>query len=573
MFQSDDEKLRVSDAIVRVLDEAGVAHVLGIPGGHTGGLFRSLYQHPNISTHLVREESIGTVMAEAYGRLVGSPIAVIGQGEWIVGNAGQALMEAHLGSSPLLVLTDMTDAGPLSHHGPYQDGSGNYGSWDTRQALASVCKRVMVAQYPAQAVQMVQLALKHASTGEPGPVAVVFQRDSLRGRVDRDSTPNLYPTQFYLPRRTRAIDAELLENAADLLASASRPVIIVGNGVRLAHARDAVLALADVWDSPVVTTASGKGAVDERHARAAGVMGLFGWSGANAVVAESDVVLALGTKLGPVDTGDEHTALLSTTRQTIVQIDIEALNVAWTYPVSVPIVGDLAVQVPEITDRLRRRTMADRCRTALQRVQESWGDGGPVAVDSEEGISPRTTIELLAENVPDDAVVTCDAGENRLFMMQWYRVPSHGEYLQPAAGGGMGYAVPAALGAALAFPGRCAVAVCGDGGFAMSLHALMTAVQEQLPVAVVVLNNGALGWVAHGMGEQAVAAHFAAFDHSAIARAIGCEAPVVRNRADLVDALQRIGKATRPLVIDVPTTMEVSFKDLLSDLDGLDAHS
>ena len=106
-------------------------------------------------------------------------------------------------------------------------------------------------------------------------------------------------------------------------------------------------------------------------------------------------------------------------------------------------------------------------------------------------------------------MITCDAGENRLFMMHWFRTAAGGEYLQPAAGGGMGYAVPAAMAARLADPDRPVLAVCGDGGFAMSIHALMTAIQEDLPIAVLVFNNGALGWVLHGMGERAVAANFA----------------------------------------------------------------
>src|SRR5205085_3383675 len=122
----------------------------------------------------VREESIGSYMAEAYGRLTGRPLVVMGQGEWIVGNAGQGYMEALLGSSPLVILTEMSDGGPLSHHAPYQSGTGDYGTWDARTALAGVTKRVMVSYNPAQAVQHTQLALKHAMTGDPGPVAVVF---------------------------------------------------------------------------------------------------------------------------------------------------------------------------------------------------------------------------------------------------------------------------------------------------------------------------------------------------------------------------------------------------------------
>lgn len=566
-----DGETRVADAVVAVLADAGVRFVVGIPGGFTGTLFRSLYEHPSIRTVLVREESIGSAMADAYGRTTGEPMVVMGQGEWIVGNAGQGLLEASLGASPVVVLTDLTDAGVLSHHGPYQDGSGNYGNWDTKKALEAVCKRVMVSHFPAQSVQMVQLALKHALTGEQGPAAVVFHSDSLRGRLTEESVPTIYPVGGYLPRPSHAVDGDLVGEVARVVHTARRPVIVAGNGVRVGKARAELARFARTCDVPVVTTASGKGVFPEIDPLAGGVMGAFGWQSANDVVADSDVVVAVGTKLGPSDTGDEHEGLLSPGRQTIVQIDVEPLNIGWTYPVDHAIVGDARAQLAALVESFRAlgpvgRTVGAAERVADARAASPWfgRDTARTDDDGTPSIHPPESIGLLAETVPDDTIVTCDAGENRLFMMQWFRVPSRGEYLQPAAGGGMGYAIPAALGARLAHPDRPVVAVCGDGGFGMSLHSLMTAVQEQLPITVVVLNNGALGWVAHGMGERAVASHFAPFDHAAIARAIGCEAIHVRDSAELESALRRIPDITVPFVIDVPTSMAISFKDVMS---------
>lgn len=557
--------------MIGVLEEAGVRYVVGIPGGHVGQLFSSLYEHPTIRTLLVREESIGTAMAEVYGRLNGRPMAVIAQGEWIVGNAGRGLIEARLGASPIVVLTEMTDAGPLSHHGPYQDGSSNYGSWDTRQALDAICKQVFVSDYPEQAVQHTQLALKHALTGEQGPVAVVFRRDSLAGRLDRDRNPRLYPTPAYLPVRSTVVDTVAIESAAAALDAATRPVIIAGNGVRLSAAQSQLAALARVLDAPIVTTQSGKGTVDETAATSAGVIGAFGWPSANEIVANSDCIVAIGTKLGPVDTGDEHPGLIDPRRQTLVQIDIEPLNAAWTFPVDHVVTGDAAVVLEELT-----RLLDPHDRGALgaaRRVAAARHDGPPQPsgdAASTGTIEPRVTIERLRAQLPSNAVVTADAGENRLFMMQWFRTGSGGEYLQPGSGGGMGYAIPAALAAKLTYPDRTVVAVCGDGGFGMSMHAQTTAVQEDLPIVVVVLNNRALGWVANGLGRRAIASHFADFDHAAIARAIGCDGIQVTDEVELDDALARIDDLTRPLVIDGRTSMNVSFKDLMSDFSAID---
>ncbi len=256
-------------------------------------------------------------------------------------------------------------------------------------------------------------------------------------------------------------------------------------------------------------------------------MGPFGWSSANSLVSKADVVLAIGTKLGPSDTMSENVALLDPTRQTMIQIDVEPLNAGWTFPVDVALIGDAGF----VMDRLGEASGSGSLRSqdALERVaaarQVRDADRHRLTTPDvdELPLDPQRTISLIEEAFADDGIITCDAGENRLFMMQWYRTKRNGEYLQPAAGGGMGYAVPAAMAAKLAAPPRSALAVCGDGGFAMSIHALMTAVQERLPIGVVVLNNGALGWVLHGMGDKAVAAHFAEFDHAEIARSLGCE--------------------------------------------------
>ena len=181
--------------------------------------------------------------------------------------------------------------------------------------------------------------------------------------------------------------------------------------------------------------------------------------------------------------------------------------------------------------------------------------------------TPQRVIALMNRMIPENAIVTCDAGENRLFMMRWYRNKRPGGYLQPAAGGGMGHAVPAALGAKLFAPTAPVVAVCGDGGFSMSQHGLMTVVEEQLPIGVVVFNNRALGWVLHAMGDEVVAAEFADFDFAATARTLGCDGIHARSVPELEEAFSRLASLERPLVINVPMGLDTSFRDILDPLD------
>jgi acetolactate synthase I/II/III large subunit len=562
-------EMDVSEAIVWALAEAGVPYVLGMPGGNTGGIFSALHGHPTMRAVQVREEAIGSTMAEAYGRLTGKPLVIMGQAEWIAGNAGQGYMEALMGSSPLVILTDMSDGGSLAHHGQYQSGTADYGNWDVRKTLEGMTKRVFCSYSPAQAVQHTQLALKHALTGTPGPVAVAFHSEALRGRVGPDTRPQLWSTRRYLMGSNQALDVSALESAAQAIVESTRPVVIAGNGVRVGQACDVLGRFARELELPVATTAGGKGVFPETDPLSLGVMGTFGVPEANVEIAAADLIIAVGTRLAPIDTADENPSLLDAGRQTFVQIDVEPLNVGWTYPVDHPIVGDAAHVLPELQNAVGGEPRAawglgaDRVAASRDRYGEPLGDGYH---DDTMPLASRRIVRALQDTLPGDTIVTSDAGENRLFMLHWFKSLLPGGYLMPAAGGGMGYAVAAALGARLAYSDNPIVAVCGDGGFAMSIHALMTSVQEELPIVVVVLNNNALGWVLHGMGDKAVASRFAEFDHAEIARSVGARGVRVESVTHLEETLAEIPNLRETLVIDVPESLTTSFKDIVQPI-------
>src|SRR5262252_10297407 len=209
------EELPARVLVARVLAEAGIEYVFGISGGHTGRIIAGLSQHQNqIRTVLVREESLAGVMAEIYGRLTRKPGVMIGQGPWVLGNGLIGTLEAHLSSSPMLLLTDFSDAPHFQLHAPYQQATGDYGSWDARRAFGGVTKQVMQAQEPLAAVQATQLAIKHALSGQMGLVAILFSHDALAGNVGPDAAPALYPTRYYLPPDPPPADPRDIEAAA-----------------------------------------------------------------------------------------------------------------------------------------------------------------------------------------------------------------------------------------------------------------------------------------------------------------------------------------------------------------------
>ncbi|OLT18641.1 hypothetical protein BJF78_00575 [Pseudonocardia sp. CNS-139] len=423
-------------------------------------------------------------------------------------------------------------------------------------------------------MQNVQLGIKHALAGDRGPVALLFSQSALRTKVGPASRPALYPTARYLDRPAPVPQDAQLREVLALLRGAAAPAVLAGNGVRVAQAYPQLQALAEKLALPVATSGGGKGVFSEVHDLALGVCGTFGRPAANHVLGQADLVLVLGSRLAPPDTANENPAVLDPGRQTIVQVDVEPVNTSWTFPADVPVVGDLAATLdrllelgeqdgwisPEVHAGRTAAVTAAQDEHGRFDVDGSFSDASPVL--------PERVVKVLVDTLPADTMVTCDAGENRLFMMHLYQTRTAGKYLQSAGVGGMGYAVPAALAAKLVDPGSPVVAVCGDGGFGMSMNGMMTALEQDIPIVVVVMNNAALGWVYNGQGDRRITAELGSYDYAAIARSMGCGGTRATTDAEFAAALKEALASGRPWVVDVSTalTREHSFLQVTSPL-------
>ena len=291
-------------------------------------------------------------------------------------------------------------------------------------------------------------------------------------------------------------------------------------------------ALADLLAIPVGTTATGKSAIADVHPLALGVFGNWGQAVANEVVSTADTVLVVGSRLAPTDTCFENPELLDADRQTFLQIDVDPLNIGRHYPVTAAIVADareaLAALVAEITPAVtaaKREAMARRRAhlAELKTLHRYFAE--PEQRSDDVPLRPERVITELARRLDERAVVTMDAGANRLYMTHYFQCRGAGTVYQPSSIGGMGYALPAAMAAKLAAPERDCVAVCGDGGFAMTMNALFTAAQYKIPAVTVVLNNSVLGWVKDGQrrrGNRFIASELGRQDYARIAQSMGC---------------------------------------------------
>ena len=554
---------RANEKIADALIEAGIDHAFGIPGGSTFSVFDALYDRQDkVKVILTRHEHAAACMADMYGRMTGKPGVVMGQGAFIASNAGLGIMEAYMFGSPMLVLTDTSDRG-LPLHGNYQSGSGEYGSFDLPGIIRAMTKFCAYAVTPEEAVIGTQLAIKHATTGRPGPAGVVMRALAVSGEISPERLERMHDTAGYLTHSRGVAPNEDIERALEILLEAQRPVIIAGSGILNAKAYDELRELAEALGIPVATSYRGKSAFPEVHPLALGMMGGFGQKVANSVIAEADLLLVVGCRLDPNDTLGGSPRLIDPKRQRIVQIDVEPRNTGWTFPVEMGITGDARTVLRQIMKALEVKSGGELAapRERLEAVAsakeaEAYFEAPELYSDASP-LLPQRIVKAIDNAVDPSTLVTLDAGNNRIWMAHFFKSKEAGTVFCPGGIAGMGWGPPAALTAKLLHPDRPVLSVSGDGGFAMTAHVLSTAVQYNLPVTFLVMNNSVLGNVRdpqfHMMNGRVMASEFVETDFAQIGRAFGCQGVRIDNPDELEPAIREALNSSAPTVIDAIT--------------------
>lgn len=597
------------DRVVDTLEALDVEFVFGYPGGRIIEVFETIgHRETDISVVRPRDEREASVMAEAYGRMTGSPAVLAGQGPWIgsLGTIGQ--MEARLGSSPMVVLTEASERGDYSTLAPYQQARGDYGGLSLPKILDGVTKEWWFPRTPNETVRSVQLAFKHATAGRNGPCAVIFDGSAITDELEAGQTPGLWDDAQQVQNwRSRPTSGDL-EAAVDALENAERPVILAGNGVHSSagshdvtthdgassdsnraddeshgdstagNAYDLLVDVAETFDAAVATSYLGKSTIPETHERAAGVIGSFGHEGANQVVSEADVLLVVGCRLNPMDTNWQAASFIRPDEQTIIHADIDSRNAGWVYPADVGLIGDagetLAALLEETDARGISTPTADAASTATTERGDSWAleraatarqdfqvTSEEIAPSREGLIKPQQVCKAIEAVVDEDTVVTADSGNNRFWLLNYLQVPTTGSYYGSGGVGAMGWAAPAAVTAALL--GKDAICVAGDGGFTMTMTALETAVDCGVAPTFVILNDRSLGMVRQ-MDDSIPGTTFHDTDFVAIARAMGGDGVRITESDGLERTIAEATKADVPTVVDVRIDPDEEMADQLS---------
>lgn len=549
-----------------ILIEAGIDHVFGIPGGNTPFVFDGFVDRKDqIKTVLVRHEGGAAVMADMYARITGKPAVLVGQGPFIATSGGYGIIESYYSGLPMIIICDTSDYFSLPLHGPYQNGTGDYGAVDVPAMLKSMTKFTAVATNPTEFVQGLQLAIKHATTGRPGPAAVAIRWNVPFENIDLGATnPPYYPVSGYLRTSPPHISRDDAGRAAEFLIKAENPVMIVGQGIRSAKAYDEVVKIAELLGMPVATSYLGKSAIPETHDCAIGMMGATAQPITNKRIVEADVIFAVGSSLAPDNTKWLSKDYINPIRQKIIHVDIEPLNAGWTYPIEMGITSDARIALQEIITAIRAQPSgldaAGRIEAIkAEKTELKYFNEDPVYSDTIP-IAPERVVKEVEKIMGEDDLFVPDAGNTRLWCCRHFQSKKAAQFLAGGGAAAIGYGVPAAVGAQITAPDRKVVSVLGDGGFSTQLYALEHAKDLKLPITWVVLNNSCLGNIYdYQEPDRKIASSYGTMNCADVARGFGLKAVRVEDPAKLARALKEAYDSKDPWLVEVITENKSHF--------------
>ena len=500
MSTARDPALRSGAQIMcEALVRQGVDVIFGIPGGAIMPFYHALPEYEAQLRHvLCRHEQGAGHAAEGYARAsgrVGVCIATSGPGAT---NLVTPIADAWMDSSPLVAITGQVSSALL--------GTDAFQETDIIGITIPITKHSYLVRDARDLPRVIAEAFHIASTGRPGPVLIDVTKDAQQASVIPDWNVAL-DLPGYEDHRQGAVDADAVATATALLAGAERPLILAGNGVIQSGAAAELLALAEHTGIPVITTLHGLGAFPQDHALSLGMPGMHGWVHVNRAIQRCDVLLNIGSRFDDRVTGKASTFAPNAA---VIHVDVDPSEIGKLVPVTVGIVGDAREVVSALLARLTHEGTSAAAPAERAALRRAWIDEIHRLREQFQprqeyrrrpdtnALQPHDVCAALnaARHARGNCRIVTDVGQHQMWtaqLLDWSRPRSH---ITSGGSGTMGFAVPAALGAAMAHPDETIWVVVGDGGFQMTNQELATMVQEGITnVKIAIMNNGYLGMV------------------------------------------------------------------------------
>jgi acetolactate synthase-1/2/3 large subunit len=477
-----------AEILIDALTHEGVDTIFGYPGGAVLHIYDELWRaRDRITHHLVRHEQGAVHMAEGYARAsgrVGVVLVTSGPGAT---NAVTGIANAYMDSTPIVVIT-----GQVPKH---LIGTDAFQEVDTVGITRPCVKHNYLVREASDIAGVVREAFYLARSGRPGPVVIDIPKDVSAARATYSSLDHVgFPFSTNVPRVDRAAVSEAL----NAVLSAKRPVLYVGGGIANSGADEALRLFAESLRLPVAPTLMGLGGFPSAHPLSLGMLGMHGTYAANMAVAQSDLLIAVGVRFD-----DRVTGKLATfaPHARVIHIDIDPANIGKNVAPSLSIAADARHALSELLALTREQGEQELQQSLI--AKESWWQqirrwqrSQPLRfTGSLNQIKPQSVIHELHRLTNGDAVIVTDVGQHQMWVAQFYPFKRSRQLITSGGLGTMGFGLPAAIGAQLALPHQPIVAVVGDGGFQMTNQELATAVQYDLPVKILIMNNRYLGMV------------------------------------------------------------------------------
>lgn len=468
--------------LIEILKEEGVDIIFGFPGGAVIDLYDELMRS-DLHHILVRHEQGAVHAADGYARAsgkVGVSLVTSGPGAT---NTVTGIATAYMDSIPMVVITGQVSSQLI--------GNDAFQEVDIVGITRSCTKHNYLVSRVEDLAKMLKEAFHIARSGRPGPVLVDIPKDV--GVAKTDYTP-IESVQIKSYSPTYAPNAKQLHKALELLKTAQRPVIFSGGGVILSKASEALTTLAHTMQIPVTSSLMGLGAFPGSDPLWLGMLGMHGTYRANMAISNCDLLIAVGVRFDDRVTGQTESFAA---KAKIVHIDIDPTSIRKNIPVSVPVVGDCNTSLLELNKMIAQQQLG--CDTSQRqewfKQVEFWRDEHKMAYQQDDIIKPQYVVDQLFELTRGEAIITTEVGQNQMWAAQFYHFDRPQRFITSGGLGTMGFGLPAAIGAQVACPDKIVVDIAGDGSIQMNIQEMATAVQYELPVKVVILNNRCLGMV------------------------------------------------------------------------------
>jgi len=468
-----------ADLLIQSLIDADVEIIFGYPGGAVLPIYDAIYRSNAPFKHVLSRHEQGSIFAaEGYARVTGKPGVVLATSGPGATNLITGITDAMMDSLPLVIFTGQVANQVI--------GTDAFQESDVLGITTPITKYNYQVKDIADLPRIVKEAFHIATTGRPGPVVVDIPKNISEALPKRN-----YDTNFYLPgyQPTTKPNPLQIKKLSDALAKAKKPVVLAGAGILFADANEELKQFVEAYDLPVVNTLLGLGSFPGSNPLFLGMGGMHGTYAANMGMYECDLLINIGARFDDRLTGNLK---LFAPNATVAHIDIDPAEIGKNVPTEIPVVADAKKALQALLERKGKKPEHQEWLEHLNTYKEEY----PLWYErSEEAISPQWLMKKIHEKTNGEAIVTTDVGQHQMWAAQYYTLDKPHNWVTSGGLGSMGFGFPSAIGAQLGRPDDIVISISGDGGFQMNMQELTLLKEYNLPVKIIILNNGALGMV------------------------------------------------------------------------------